>query len=230
MNKKLKIVIFIVLAIIAVIVAMKVFGGGSSATPATTSPLSSSAAIPGSSAKTGATPAQSNEFSTLLSSVKSIDIDTSIFDNPAYKNLRDYPVSLGTDVVGRQNPFAPIGVDPVGGTGVSAGAGMTSAPELQTLQPGKITANGAEFGAQMTVTDTVPVQVIFEYGISDTFGSATAPVVLGKNGTVLSSVTELAPATLYYVRAVAAQGSNTTTGTTMTFTTLAKAAATPKKR
>ncbi len=229
MNKKLKIVIFIVIGLAAVVVALKVFGGSSAQVPkpATGTLSTTSAVVPGNTAKPVTTAGQSSEFSALLSSVKSIDIDTSIFENNAYKSLRDYPVSLGTDIVGRQNPFAPIGVDPAGGA--TTGSGVVATPELQTLQPSKITANGAEFGAQMTVTDGVPVMVMFEYGISDTFGNATPPGVLGKNGTILTPVTGLAPSTLYYVRAVAAQGSNTTTGTIMTFTTLAKPVAAPKR-
>lgn len=227
MNKKLKIVIFIVVGLIAVVIALSVFGGSSATPPASTGALSTTATLPGNATRPAGTATGSSEFSALLSNVKSIDIDTSIFQNNAYKSLRDYPVSLGTDVVGRQNPFAPIGVDPAGGT--IAGGATFAASELQTLQPGKVTATGAEFGAQMTVTDGVPVTVMFEYGTSDTFGNATPPALLGKNGTILSPVTGLAPATLYYVRAVAAQGSNTTTGTIMTFTTLAKAGTTPTR-
>ncbi len=158
---------------------------------------------------TNAAPASS--FSNLLSTIKNIEIDTSIFSNEAYKTLRDYPVLLGTDVIGRSNPFAPIGIDS------DRGAAQV---QFETLQPGKVTGTTAEFGAQATVGgSTLQSNVVFEYGTSDFFGSATPPVVLPKNGTVLYTQTGLLPQTTYYVRAVLAVGSTTTLGNTMTFTT-----------
>lgn len=156
---------------------------------------------------------QSNdEFSTLLSNISRISIDTSLFENRAYRMLRDFPISLGSDIMGRVNPFAPVGTDlPVSDTAFEF--------SVQTLQAGKITKNSAEFGAQLTVSDKNPSSIIFEYGISDAFGNATNPITVTKSGTTLISVQGLDPETTYYVRAVAVHGSISATGNTTSFTT-----------
>jgi hypothetical protein len=90
---------------------------------------------------------------------------------------------------------------------------------IQTVQPGKLTATSAEFGAQITLPDTVPTSVVFEYGTTDSFGSATAPIVVTKSSTTLFTITKLNPDTNYFVRAVAVRGSNSIVGNTLSFTT-----------
>lgn len=216
MSKKVKIFGVVVIVIAVIIFATSFLGKKKIDAPAkSTSPLSSSTGaipLPGVTANTSKTSV--DEFSSLLSSIKSITIDTSLFSNPAYKMFRDFPVSLGSDIVGRTNPFAPVGTD--------VGGNIPADVVIQTLQSGKISSTTAEFGAQVTVADTVPTSVIFEYGISDTFGSATPVVVVTKSGTVLSTATKLLPETTYYVRAVAARGSNTTNANITSFTTTKK--------
>lgn len=44
----------------------------------------------------------------LLNQIKSLNIDTSIFSDPAYQTLRDYSVVISPQNVGRANPFAPL--------------------------------------------------------------------------------------------------------------------------
>lgn len=214
MSKKLKIVIIVVIILIVGIGGASLLGNKTPVPVKSSSPLTSSSG----SAPAGTTSqnsASSDEFSNLLSSVKRITIDTSIFDNPAYKMLRDFPVSLGSDIVGRVNPFAPIGTD-------SASSAPTQDVYVDTLQSGKVTSTTAEFGAQLSLSDTVPTSVVFEYGTSDIFGNTTTPVVVTKSGTTLVTVTKLLPETTYYVRAVTVRGSSTTTGNTTTFTTTKK--------
>lgn len=219
MNKKVKIFAIVVIVIALVIWAVTTLGGPKTETVTPINPgsaLTTTAGVrPAGPMPMGGSQqpvAGGSEFSTLLSSVNSINIDTSIFTNPAYKTLRDYPVSLGTDTIGRTNPFAPIGSDQAAGT-------TTSSLEVQTLQPGKITATRAELGAQVTIPDTVPVSVVFNYGLTDTFGSATTPVTLTKSGTALVTITGLTPATQYLVKAVVVRGSVTTEGEILPFTT-----------
>jgi hypothetical protein len=204
MSKSVKIFAMIVLAI-----AIVVWIGGkfSKSTPPSDEPLSTTAdTMPFIST----TQSPDNEFSELLSTVTSITIDTSLFASPAYKALRDNPISLGNDIVGRSNPFAPVGAD---------SGDVLAAPIVQTLQPGKVTSTSAEFSSQVTFTTTAPVSVVFQYGTTDQFGSITSPVVLSKSGTVLSTVRDLMPNTTYMVQAVAVVGSTTTNGNTMSFTT-----------
>lgn len=44
----------------------------------------------------------------LLNQMKSLQIDTSLFKDPAYVSLIDYSVAITPQNVGRPNPFAPI--------------------------------------------------------------------------------------------------------------------------
>lgn len=213
MSKKVKIILGVVGAIVLIIVLASLLK--SKKTPTTANPsnlLTSTTGIvplPGASSTTSA-----DEFSKVLSSIKNITIDTSVFQNRAYIALRDFPVTLGSDTVGRVNPFAPIGVD--------SALPVTQDTVVQTLQTGKITKATAEVGAQVTLASSAPVTVVFEYGTTDTFGSVTQPVTATKSGTVLSTLTDLTPATTYYTRAVAISGSVTTTGNTTSFVTAKK--------
>ncbi len=223
MSKKIKIFVIVVAAIIVIILAVSFLGG--SKTPAPTSgPLSSSqlpAGVAGNS--TGATVIP-NDFSILLSTVKNITIDSSIFDNPTYKSLRDHPVNLGSENIGRPNPFAPVGIDIGTITGATTGAPVAQQQtSIETLQPIKITPTTAVFGARTTLVDTTPGTLMFEYGPTDLFGSVTTPLAVTTTDTYLFNVTGLAPATTYSVRAILVRGSTSSVkGTTMIFTTPAK--------
>lgn len=217
MNKKIKVFAIVVL-IIAVIIGIAAFVGRSSTPPSTSdSPLSSSASKAG-GVSFDTTSAPPSEFTGVLSTIKSIVLDTSIFDDPAYLALRDYPITLGSDYRGRPNPFAPVGND----VGTISGVVTSTEVQFETLQPGKITTTTAELGAQGILSTTDQALVVFEYGINDLLGSATSPVTLSKSGTALLRITGLTPATTYFVRAVLTQGSTTKTGNIMTFTTSAR--------
>ncbi|HWC57806.1 MAG TPA: hypothetical protein VG621_02565 [Candidatus Paceibacterota bacterium] len=221
MSKKVKVFAIVVL-VISALIAAATFLGNRTPSPSPESPLASSA---------GSTPAAGvplstsapSEFDTLLSTVKSITIDTSLFTDPGYRALRDHPVALGSDIRGRPNPFATIGYD-VGTITPSTyrAADSTSSVQFDTIQPSKVTSTGAEFAAQATLADTSQASVIFEYGTTSLLGSATAPIPLSQNGIALFQVAGLTPSTTYYVRATLVQGSTTVPGSTMTFTTLHK--------
>jgi hypothetical protein len=210
MSKKLKSILIFAIILAVVFFAFNFISKKKPKTvPAQNSPLAiDNGGILPSAINTNTT--ASDEFSVLLSSIKRINIDTSLFNNKAYQLLRDFPVSLGSEVVGRTNPFAPVGTD-------SDGAPVSLV--IQTVQPGKLTATSAEFGAQITLPDTVPTSVVFEYGTTDSFGSATAPIVVTKSSTTLFTITKLNPDTNYFVRAVAVRGSNSIVGNTLSFTT-----------
>jgi hypothetical protein len=232
MSKKVKIFAIIVGVLVVGILAFT-FLGNSSPVPVPT-PLSSSATMPGAPgslpaavpgvagvATTMPSTASINTFSNALAGINGITLDTSIFSNAAYKALRDYPITLGTAVIGRQNPFAPIGTDS-GSVDTSTAAAVL----VQTLAPSKVLTTSATFGALVKGQDNASIAgttVVFQYGTNDTLGSATPPVKVTKSGTALFNVTGLTPATTYSVEAVAVQGSTTATSTIMTFTTTATA-------
>lgn len=216
MSKKVKIFI-IVIIVIAVLIALFSYIGSKSPAPSTdgltaSAPSQSDTTLPGGAGDSSQV--AGGQFSSTLSSINGITLDTSLFTNPAYEALRDYPVALGTAIIGRQNPFAPIGAD----SSISA----TPALQVQTVTPGKVVSTSAELGALVTVNNTSPVSVVFQYGTSDAFGSASAPVTVPQSGTALFTAKGLTPATTYYFEAVAVQGSTTATSAVTSFTTTAQ--------
>ncbi len=205
MSKKVK--IFSLIVVISAIFIFVYYFSGSKKDETTTKESITSTNIP-----VGNITKEQSEFSKALSDIKSIVIDTSIFSNQAYKTLRDHPISLGTDILGRNNPFDPIGVE-------DSFIEEISSSEIQTLQPTKITNNSVDLGAQVTINGQNPGNVIFEYGISELFGQATQIIPVEKSGVVILKITKLIPDTTYFVRAILSQGANITPANTMTFKT-----------
>lgn len=212
MNKKIKTILIALIILVAIVAAMAFLGGRSAPTPTASGGLSSTVQSQSAAPNGGVSSTTGNDFATLLSNARSISIDDSLFSNPAFLALRDHPINIGTDVVGRSNPFAPVGND----IDISL-----ASPTVQTLQPGKVTSTAAELSAQISFATTVPVTALFQYGITNQFGSVTTPQVLSSSTTVVSALTGLSPATTYYVQAVAVVGSTTVNGNVMTFTTAA---------
>src|SRR3989344_2875857 len=61
---------------------------------------------------TGGQPPPGQDFLTLLLSVKNINLDDSVFSDPAFASLNDSTILLIPDGnEGRRNPFAPLGSD-----------------------------------------------------------------------------------------------------------------------
>ena len=57
----------------------------------------------------GLAPEEGGDLIALLAELKSIELDTSILQNPTFLTLEDFSVSLTAEPVGRSNPFAPLG-------------------------------------------------------------------------------------------------------------------------
>ena len=51
---------------------------------------------------------ETQEFLIRLQSLRSINIDRSIFSDERFSTLVDFSVELGDEPVGRRNPFAPV--------------------------------------------------------------------------------------------------------------------------
>jgi hypothetical protein len=45
----------------------------------------------------------------LLLQLRSIRLDTAIFNDPAFRSLQDFSQALVPEAIGRTNPFAPLG-------------------------------------------------------------------------------------------------------------------------
>ena len=54
---------------------------------------------------------EDNELISLLIGLRSINLDGSIFSDPVFRSLEDFGQKLTPESAGRNNPFAPIGVD-----------------------------------------------------------------------------------------------------------------------
>lgn len=48
------------------------------------------------------------EFLMVLNRLKKIKVDTSFFEDPVFRQLKDFSVKLTTEPKGRPNPFAPL--------------------------------------------------------------------------------------------------------------------------
>lgn len=59
------------------------------------------------------------EILKLLNELQSIKFDTSLFSNNAFNDLIDFGQKINPEVVGRSNPFSPIGVDGIFSTKIA---------------------------------------------------------------------------------------------------------------
>lgn len=90
----------IILIIVVVIVAAFMWFGLAEQKP-TNNLLSSEV-------RSNSSPADQETLRVLLD-MRSIRLDSSIFENPAFASLRDFGKDIIPEPVGRNNPFAPVG-------------------------------------------------------------------------------------------------------------------------
>jgi len=145
MTSKVKnIIIFsgIALALILgyVLFAPKSSSGQSNLTVTTPTDVTSQNALVG-GGDTSATDAVAQDFLNMLLSVKSINLDDSIFSDPAFASLQDSSLVLVSDISqGRPNPFAPIGNDtaPVDNTNSNSTNSNNLVPTTDTGSSGVV--------------------------------------------------------------------------------------------
>lgn len=107
-----KIILFIVIVVVITIVAVLVLGKNDTET---TKILQTT----GLSTTTESEDDDSGEFLQSLSQIKAINLDTTFFKNKSYQKLVDFsitPVIEDPRIIGRPNPFAPIGADSASNT------------------------------------------------------------------------------------------------------------------
>ncbi len=125
MRGKIKnIIIFAVAAVVLVFLYVTFFSGGgnsgNSSLVTSSSPMDINSAISNlSNSSSGNSPTIGNDFLSLLLSIRSINLNDSIFSDKSWLNLRDSSVVLNpaSGEEGRPNPFAPIGSDIMSNTG-----------------------------------------------------------------------------------------------------------------
>lgn len=96
--KKHLVSIFIVIAIIFVgYFGYNYFGGSSSsnATLSVATPDGGGATVGG-------------DLLVILANLKTLKLDDSIFNDPLFKNLKNFKIDLSPEPIGRANPFAPL--------------------------------------------------------------------------------------------------------------------------
>lgn len=89
-----------VLILVLIGAAAYFFIGGAEETPALTASGPATAS---------AEEAVSREFLATLLKFQRLRVDTKIFEDPVFAGLQDKTTDLGSEPVGRDNPFAPLG-------------------------------------------------------------------------------------------------------------------------
>jgi hypothetical protein len=152
-----------------------------------------------------------NEFLTLLLNIRSIKLDDSIFTSKAFTALQDFSRPIPPDTnPGRQNPFAPIGVDT-----------SSSIPQVSTSNPSSITATGSTLNGTLAVGGATTLRW-FEYGPTQALGVTTPQKTQGTPGAFAEQIVGLVPNATYYVKAVASIGGVVTSGNVVTWKTAQK--------
>ncbi len=209
-----------VLLIAAVLIAIAAFGYWyATSTPTTTggSALQSSGSqlAGGSSPLSQADTAISDKFLSLLLNMRTIKLDQSLFTDPAFSSLRDFSTTINPESnPGRENPFAPIGIDAIG----------TQSVVVTTTQPTSVTKNTAVLTGSIPVGSVVAKRY-FEYG---TTGATPLPNTTAgvpndvATGGFTFTLNGLVPNTTYYYRAVVVSGGSPVYGSIVSFKTLAQ--------
>ena len=114
MTKKTKQIIVIVVIIIVAFIGYKMFFVGTSTgdTTLVADQASSTQFVDG------------QTILVLLNNLSQVTLDESIFSNSTFASLIDFERPIQDQVIGRQNPFLPIGVES-SGTVIPAGASST---------------------------------------------------------------------------------------------------------
>lgn len=105
-----KIILFVVIVVIITIVAVFIFGKNKNSTNSILQTTNLSTTT------TQTQGGDSGKFLQSLSQVRSINLDTTFFNNKSYQKLVDFsltPVIEDNRIIGRPNPFAPIGSDSI---------------------------------------------------------------------------------------------------------------------
>ena len=95
--KKYRNIITIGLVVIAAFIAYSIFYTPDTGSPLTQTQVNSEQA------------ALEQELLALLFELRSIELDTTIFDDARFRSLEDFGQEIISEPVGRDNPFAPIG-------------------------------------------------------------------------------------------------------------------------
>jgi hypothetical protein len=129
MKKETKKIIIIAGIVIVLVVVAAAFLGGDKNEPVQTGLQSQTRGVAVGASAPAAVNEQAigQEFLRLLSNVRNLNIDTTIFSNPSFLGLKDFDVEIvRLNNEGRSNPFAPIGFEG------SSSLSLPSSPSVET--------------------------------------------------------------------------------------------------
>lgn len=148
-------------------------------------------------------------FLTTLVSLKTINIDTTLFSNKSFNSLVDNIVRIEPVTPGRANPFSPID---------GSNSGATTASNIVTDQPTQITSTTATLNGTVNVTNGV-TDTYFKYGTTENLTTTTTKVEQSLVGTFIKSVSGLTPKTNYFFKACAKVNNTELCGEVVSFIT-----------
>ncbi len=175
----------------------------SDGTGAPSSPLSSSSSA-------GDKISSDVSFLATLVSLKTIKVDTTLFDNKSFKLLQNNAVEIKPVSAGRINPFAPISGNNTNN--------VITIPSIITDQPTQITDKTAILNGTINTIKGV-TDIHFEYGKTLNLGTVTLTVEQSLVGTFIKNVLGLTPKTDYFFKACAKINNIALCGDVVSFTT-----------
>jgi len=160
-------------------------------------------------------------FLNTLVLLKSISIDTSIFNNKSFKLLKDNKVKITSISPGRDNPFAPPVDSTFPGINNSSSGNEQNAKNqsVVTNQANQITSMGAILNGTLNINKGI-TDIYFEYGFNDqTLSNSVAGTKPSLVGTFARDISGLNTMTTYFYRACAKINNIPTCGEIVSFTT-----------
>jgi len=149
-------------------------------------------------------------FLTTLVSLKSINIDITLFSNKSFNALVNNAVKIEPVIPGRQNPFAPI-------DSINNGS-VVPVSNIVTEQPTEITDKTATLNGTVNIASGV-TDTYFKYGTTENLGTVTTIVKQSLVGTFIKNVLGLTPKTTYFFKACAKVNNIELCGDIVSFTT-----------
>ena len=131
-------------------------------------------------------------FLATLVSLKTINIDTTIFSNKSFNSLVNNAVKIEPVTPGRSNPFSPI----------NNSNNITSTSSVVTDQPTQITSTSVTLNGTVNITNGV-TDVYFKYGTTESLTTTTTKVEQSLVGTFIKNITGLISKTNYFFKACA---------------------------
>lgn len=149
-------------------------------------------------------------FISTLSSLTHITIDTSLFMDKSFTNLKDNTVFLVDGKTGRENPFAPVNDNVTSST--------SSNIVIITNDPMEVKSTSAILSGTIN-NNTKATNAFFEYGLDSKLGNKTSPATVSSIGGFVTNITKLKANTDYFYKACVQIARSISCGDINSFTT-----------